>query len=196
MSLDIGINFRGTSGHATDGTNETYCIGDQYPTTRGGVTFGWDMTVNILDRTSSDRRFAGINYNVSSTTPTFRLDLPATGSTDVHFAAGDIASSQWAAWLLKDNTTQFASTTSFTSAADKFKDASNVELSSAAWPGSETKVTRTFGSTVLNILCNQSAATDVVAHVRVVQAGAASTTYPQLERGIRGMGRGMLIGSN
>ncbi len=38
MSLDIGINMRSSSGYVTDGTNETYCNGEEYPVTRAGAT--------------------------------------------------------------------------------------------------------------------------------------------------------------
>lgn len=41
MSVDVGFDFRATSTFVTDPANCTYVIDDLYPTTRGGVTFGW-----------------------------------------------------------------------------------------------------------------------------------------------------------
>jgi hypothetical protein len=176
VSLDIGINFRGTAGYVTDGANETYCVGDIYPTTRGGVTFGWETNApNIQDRNAgSDRRLAGMNY-ASLVTRNFRLDLPATGAYDIHAAFGDQASSQHTEWLIKDDTTQFAAITTFSSAADAFKDATDVDRPSEAnWIANEAKLTQTFASTVLRLTSNNNAANVVIAHLRVVQVGGAA----------------------
>jgi len=174
-ALDVGINFRATSGYVTDGAGETYCLAaDTYPTTRSGVTFGWSTAAAAIDRNAGvDRRFAGIGY-LSASADYFQVDLPATGDYDIYFAAGDYSSSNAAKWSLRDNATSFASTTGFTSAADRFKDATDTEYSSAAWPGSNTKATRTFASTTFKAVTTSNDA-NVLAHLRIVQLAAPAT---------------------
>lgn len=171
----IGINFRATSGYVTDGAGETYCTGfDTYPTTRGGWTFGWESsTANGLDRNAGgDARLAGICY-VLSNAPTFRLDLPATGSYNVRAALGDYASLQWAAWKFQDNSTVFATTTGYTAGgADHYKDPTDVERSSGAdWITNNALVNRTFSSTILRLVADQPAAAVVIAHLYAEQVG-------------------------
>ncbi len=174
MSLDVGVNFRATAGYVTDGAGETYCIGDVYPVTRGGLTFGWETNAaSTVDRDSTnDPRFAGINY-ASAASRTFRADLPATGDYDIHVAVGDTTGSQWVAWLFKDDATQFAETTSFTSGVERFKDATDVERTEAGWAANEVKVTRTFASTILRVVSNNDAQNVVIAHLRIVQVATA-----------------------
>ena len=94
---DYGINFRDTSDYVTDGAGETYCLGhteDEYPVTRGGLTFGWTTSGGLFaegNRNSGvDARFAGINEFVHSQGPAtadFRVDL--TGNITLRIAAGD-----------------------------------------------------------------------------------------------------------
>lgn len=177
MSFDIGINFRSTSGYVTDGANETYCNeSDLYPTTRGGVTFGWVVAgggeVQDRDRTTGqDRRLAGLNFAFNTSDPVFRLDLPATGTCDVHAAFGDHDNALPTDWLLKDNATTFQTISGSTSAANKFKDATGSEYTAAAWPGSETAVSRTFASTVFRLQSN-SASLNCIAHLRIVSTSS------------------------
>ena len=141
MSFDIGINFRATSGYVTDGANETYCLGDVYPTTRGGVTFGWDASLSggTRDRNSGlDRRLAGINYIAAASGQFFRIDLPSSGSADVHIAAGDAGAGTVKAWDLQDNTTTFKTLTDAYLTAD-FADATDTTRTAAAWPRRSTR---------------------------------------------------------
>ena len=96
----IGINFRATSGYVTDGTDETYCLGqdDPYPVSRGGATFGWVTTYGDMkrDRNSSlDRRLAGQNQNPNSGSQIeFQLDLDPAYTYTVRVALGDASSNQ------------------------------------------------------------------------------------------------------
>ena len=76
----VGINFRATAGFVTDGAGETYSLGEAYPVTRGGQTFGFDanITADARDRGgTSVNKLAG---KVAAPSRTFRWDLPSTGS--------------------------------------------------------------------------------------------------------------------
>lgn len=174
MSFDVGINFRATAGFVTDGAGETYCINDSYPTTRGGATFGWDTGISIRDRDAgADRRLAGLNRGDAGG-ETFRLDLPAVGTYDVHVALGDASFSVGTGFDLKDGTTVFASVTGVTSGGGAFKDGTNTER--ATWPTQEVAVTRTFTSTILRITV--TSAVSGIAHVRVVTSGGGGGAKP------------------
>jgi len=113
MAWDKGFNFRGTSGYVTDGANETYVLlGDAYPVTRNGVTFGWLSAPSSGDRDSTiDRRLAGINYtaNDGASQRDFQIDLPAAGDYIISLALGDHGFTQtYQYWRLLDNTTVLA----------------------------------------------------------------------------------------
>lgn len=169
---DIGINFRSTAGYVTDGANETYCSADGYPTTRGGATFGWSAVDGARDRTTIvDRRLAGVNF-VNTIGANFRLDLPATGSYDVHVAAGDASTSNGGLWDLRDDATAFVSLTGDSLGSGNFRDASNVTRTAAAWPGSEVLANRTFSSTIFKLYDRANSLTNnVIAHIRLVSVG-------------------------
>lgn len=75
-----GINFRATAGHFTDAAFDTYSLGEAYPTTRGGLTFGWDGAVTAADVNTIVSPFGGNNYTTNNgTRRTFRIDVPAAG---------------------------------------------------------------------------------------------------------------------
>lgn len=89
-----GINFRATAGYVTDAAQNTYCIGDVYPTTRGGLTFGWDTagtgTVKLDRSTAVGDVYAGVNCQQNTGTQrTFKLDLPAAGRYAIKALFGD-----------------------------------------------------------------------------------------------------------
>jgi hypothetical protein len=95
-SMSYQLNFRSTSGYVTDGAGQTYVLAtDTYPTTRGGVTFGWETpgpTGHANRSTSLDVRLAGIGYRVNSSggaAGIFRVALPATGTYNLRLAMGD-----------------------------------------------------------------------------------------------------------
>ncbi len=199
--MDLGINFRTTSGFVTDSAGQTYCIDDAYPTTRGGFTFGIvSGGGNTRDRNSgSDVRLAGIQFtgNASGGTPAvFRLDLPSSGSYDIYAAFGDFNNGQHIDAEIGDNGsyTTIASNVN-TVGGQEFVDATGTLRTSVSdWVSNNAKLTKAFSSTVLQIrLGGLSANTDssCIAHLRVVSVGGSSPTYPQLERGIRGYCRGL-----
>lgn len=176
---DQGIAFRDTSGYVTDPANVTYCLAETYPVVRGGCTFGWLTSIvgNSRDRVVASGNLAGVNFSNGSTTPNFQLDLPATGSTDIHAAFGDAVSPNALDWLIQDTTTTIATISGVMSGADKFKDPTNVERTSTAnWVSSEVAVTYTMASTALRIKSN-STSTNVIAFVRAVQGGGGGGTF-------------------
>lgn len=173
--MDIGINFRATSGYVTDAAGETYSLGEAYPTTRGGVTFGWsvNLTSQTRDRfTTGDRRLAGLAFT-NSLSDYFRIDLPAAGLYDVHLAMGDHGNMQQCRWDLKDTTSILKSygTVTHDVPAANYCDASDVIRSEANWPSQEIKTTQTFATTQLRLQCATTTFYDVVNHIRVVSAG-------------------------
>lgn len=173
--MDVGIDFRATSGYVTDPAGCTYHLDETYPVTRGGATFGMDTglgAANSRDRsTLVDPRLAGIVFR-ASTTAFFRLDLDATGSCSVHLALGDATGSNPVNWVLKDNTTTLVTYSG--TASLSFQDALGNSYNAAAWPGSEQATVQTFASTILKLQANSAGGNNVVAHVRAVTGGGAA----------------------
>lgn len=177
MAWDKGFNFRATDSYVTDGADETYVRGntDAYPTTRNGVTFGWEDSIGgAIDRASgNDRRLAGINYT-STTNHRFRVDLPATGDYTVALAMGDAASSQEAKWAWKDDTTTLGSIShNGTTAANYFYDPTDTEYTNLTWPGSNTAVQYTFATTIFRVQTNGTLFVNpTIAHVFLSQVAS------------------------
>lgn len=171
MSFDIGINFRASAGFVTDGANETYSLGETYPQTRGGVTFGWDLDATPRDRNAGvDRRLAGMNSTVDGNDRTFRLDLPAAGQYTIRLAMGDIDNgSVNSKVVIKDNVTTLLTIGPHSTGVDEFYDAADASYSSANWPTSNTGAVLTFASTTLNLVVDgvPAVSNSVVAHLRV-----------------------------
>ena len=161
MAYPQGINFRDTLGFVTDGANEDAQVrlGDglsSYPwTTAQGNNVGWEQSLNIgsdhaRDRNSgNDRRLAGIQYNGNTNQCDFRFDLPSTGDYKIGLSAGDASYSTTVSIELLDTTTSLGTLASgSTGAANSFKDATDTIYTAAAWPGSNTLVTKTFATTI------------------------------------------------
>lgn len=176
-----GINFRNTSGFVTDGTGDTYEIIDapaDYPrTTPQGVTVGWEQAIGFTRNRNAgnDPRLAG---SASTSTVTnggvqnFRIDLDASGSHDITIAAGDAAYTAHVKLELFDGTTSLGVLVPVgaTSAGNKFFDATGTELSAAAWPGSNTPVTKTFSGAICRFRIGDGANACAIAHVAVTAA--------------------------
>lgn len=83
-----GFNFRQSSGFVTDLGNDTYVLsGDSYPTTRNGVTFGWESVPGDRDRNNAiNAKLAGLCFDNGANTD-FRVDM--TGSMKFRLAMGD-----------------------------------------------------------------------------------------------------------
>lgn len=176
--MSFGINFRATSGYVTDNAGETYSLGEAYPTTRGGITFGWDVdsTAHSRDRNSgNDRRLAGIVFE-NATTRELRVDLPAAGTYPVKVAFGDAGFDQaQQKWSIKDG----ASTTLDTvddaggTVANHFDDVLGTDYTNATWPGSAASKNYTFATTQLRVALLSNSGTNpaiTIAHLFVGDA--------------------------
>ncbi len=172
MSWDKGFDFRSTSGFVTDPTNCTYVLAaDSYPTTRNSVTFGWLGGVNGIDRNAGvDARLAGVH--AAASLQQFQVDLPATGDYAISVAFGDESSSQNGTLTIKDNSSAVLTIGPHTLTSGTFYDAADANYSDAAWPGSETPVTKTFATQTLIMEVDTVAANWVLAHLFVSQASA------------------------
>lgn len=195
--LPQGINFRATSGYVTDGANEDYEILDgstpNYPhTTAQGNNVGWETIVSNVrgrDRSSgNDRRLAGMCFNDGGDV-TYRIDLPSSGDYNVGIAAGDAFYASNVVWDLFDTSSSLGSlTTGTTSAAQRFKDATNTEYTEATWPSSQALASKTFATTILRI-SNGASPLQVMAHFYVESAGGGEPAPGNGFLGLMGVGR-------
>lgn len=177
MSADIKLNFRNTSGFVTDGAGEVYVLDDIYPTTRGGVTFGWSaLHDGSRNRNAAnDPRFAGLHFR-TVLTDTFRVDLPNSGEYKVHLALGDPDQGQTLGFNLKDNSSTFASISGSTSGTNRFFDATGVERTNLNWAANEVPLTQVFSSTVFAMTPTSSGTANCIAHVRLEEIPAPTSS--------------------
>lgn len=181
------INFREQLSYVTDGANEAHCNGSN-GTYSGLVTvFSTDLSGNARDRNSgNDRRLAGIVFSPSGTATDITITLPdGTGDYEFGVALGD-GSTYWTNALLEllDNTTSFATiggdTGGGSNTNNQFFDASDTLRTAAAWPGSQTLITRTMTSTTLVLRLGGAAGTiSPIAHLYVNKL-TSDTTAPVL----------------
>jgi hypothetical protein len=176
MAFDKGFDFRGTTGFVTDPPGATYVLGDSYPTTRNGVTFGWTFfpgTVAGADESNTvDPRLAGINSSASQNH--FEIDLPAPGKYIFYCALGNAGAAQPSYIVsVRDPPNTIWSMLPPATLAGQFSDPNGNVWSAAQWPANQTGVLLTFAGSVCDILFARSTAPQwVVAHVRLVQAPA------------------------
>jgi hypothetical protein len=183
----ICINFRATSGFVTDGADQTYCLGEAYPTTRAGWAFGITSTpggsAGTADRNSGvDPRLAGINYDTAQGNIwVFRIDLPAPGNYNIRLALGDDAVGfDQNKITVKDNASTILTVGPHTTHAGSFYDASGVEYSAANWPSNNTPVIVTFASTICIVEIGSPTDFATIACFEVEQLSAPSTGKPTL----------------
>jgi len=191
--MATGINFRATSGYVTDAASETYSLGEAYPVTRGGLTFGFasSNTTNSRDRsTGVDPRLAGMSFkaNNAGATLDFKLDLPSgPGTYTIRLALGDMSSAQGIKAVIKDGVggTVLATIQPGLVNAGEFADATGVTRTAAAWPGSNVSTNLVFaGSQLVVSLGGPSGApydgsATTIAHLSATVV-AADTTPPTL----------------
>jgi hypothetical protein len=176
-----GINFRNTAGYVADGAGETYSLGEAYPTTRGGLTFGFSasLAANSRNRDSGvDRRLAGCVFAVNTAgTTDFVLDLPSgPGAYAVRIALGDAGNAQNHKCVIKDGASVLGSIEADTTVG-QFLDATGAVLFSGTWPGGNTAVPLTFasGQIVLTIGGDPSGTlSTALAHLSVVSLATPS----------------------
>lgn len=198
-----GFNFRSTTLFKADGTNQGAVISSpegtsndsiQYPTssTIGGesVTYGWTPTVcSTRDRDATPNvRFVGIHALASVTKNDFRVDLGVAGTYDISLALGDYSNAHANMQVeILDNTTSKFTVSGSTTTTDRFLTATSAdgELSSSAWPGSNTAKRVTFATTTFILRLGDGVnATSCIAHLNI--APVASATAAPVVGGLLG----------
>jgi hypothetical protein len=187
MPFTAIVNFRGSFPYVTDGTGQTYCLADVYPTVRDGLTFGWSAgDLSAVDRSTGSSyapEFSGMNYwaNTSGGRE-FRLLLPTAGTYDVRLAIGDALFGQAGQWCsIRDGASgpllaTVVSGSSTTGGA--FFDATGALLAPAAWRSGNTAVSVTTTGTVLAIRIGEATDGNVtcLAHLEVADTGSPALT--------------------
>jgi hypothetical protein len=166
------FNFRTSGATYCDGSGEvcnddantTFVNMDAYSVTRNGITFGWTVSTSLDSRdrdNSIDARFAGFNFvNNAGNQAIFRVDVTVGDIIDVRLAAGDIAATQIQYITVKDNATAFITCAGVQTLSDEYMDAGCNVRSRAAWPGSNTLVTRTMASGTLFVIIGDPTSVD------------------------------------
>lgn len=173
ITFDGGINFRANAGFVTDGTNETYCLSESYPTVRAGLTFGWTAgSPDGRDRSNTvDRRLAGMNF-LSGEQGTFRLDV-TPGTYSIYLGLCDNDNDQHTAIELLDDADSRGDLIPDTNVlAGTVLDASATINTVATWPVAELPQTNIVISTgILTVKVGVIAGGNnyVIAHLRALQ---------------------------
>lgn len=175
------FNFRQTSGYCTDGTDETYVIGDSYPTTRNSVTFGWTTVygdrLRNRDATKCSRH-AGVNLTDNGSVQTFRVDLPSTGTYRIRVAYGSATTGDTHYYKIRDDSTALRTCTAVTTTANQYGDANcTVRTSHTDWDSNNTAYEGSFSSQILIIQSAPDSAlggSSQLAHVSVEQVSTTS----------------------
>lgn len=178
-SLNVGFNFRATSGYVSDPANTTYEIGTgiNYPRSILGVTCGWEVApTSTRDRSLSvDARLAGLHFRAYAVgyTPTYRIDVPA-GTYNLSMAMGDTAAGQIGSKVeVYDDATLRLTVWDSAAALSSsyFMDATSVvHTSSANWVANQTPSSVVISSGILRLKLLQTVggvASTVLNHVRV-----------------------------
>lgn len=180
-----GIAFRATSGYVTDGATDTYCVGsaDSYPTTRGGITFGWSIASGFeaRDRNSGiDARLAGINFQPNDGgQSTLRVDI-TPGSYSIRLAIGDASNPQAYQYVqIKDDSSAVLTVDDTNGTGNgNFDDATGVEYSPANWPGNNSSASASFASSILNVILGSPASQSESSTLAYIQFVAQVTAKP------------------
>lgn len=176
MAFPQGINFRATAGFVTDTGDSTYEIGTtaNYPrTTPQGNVVGWEQAITgTRDRVLLDARLAGVHY-LTSSTASYRIDLPTAGVYDVFLAAGDAANPSYCKLELFDNATSkgvLVNRGAVQIPLGAFVDATGVERADyPAWVANNLPVRVTFASTIARFRLDASGGNPAfIAHLRMV----------------------------
>lgn len=178
-----GLNFRSTIAFVTDGSGETYVRVDTYPTTRGGLTFGYTSLTGLefRDRSASlDRRIAGMHFGPAAGR-TFRFDLPGGAGTyrvRVLFGDNDIGWSHQC--VIKDGAggSTLATITGTTSSA-RWLDADGTTSITAANVAADAfgDVELTFTASVAEFVFGNGSSSphSTIAHIAVEAVSSGST---------------------
>lgn len=199
----IGLNFRSTAGFVSDGTDETYVLGETTGTTRGGVTFSWDVCSDCKrDRNSGiDRRLAGLyRKDNNGTQAVFTVTLSQTGTYKICLALGDNDNpvTNLRADVF-DNTTLLFTVNDVSGPTNAhWDDATGTDRTLAAWPGKQSSLAsptgddagcqtgQVFATTTLKMKVGALTSTGdstPVSHLYIecTSCGAAATSVPVLQ---------------
>jgi hypothetical protein len=160
------FSFRATAGYVTDAPDTTYVLrADRYPTTRGGVTFGWENDVEARDRSTAVPALAGVHQLAATwglTNTAFLVDLPSPGRYRVRWALGDQQYPNRAFAELRDGgnpSTLLLAVPDTAVPAGRFLDATLVQRSAANWPAQNVPREFTFATTQARFVLRRPAAT-------------------------------------
>ena len=147
-----GFNFRTTEEFVEDPADSQFVSADtSYPTTSGGVTFGWTTapTDDVNRSTDPDPRLSGINYRDNTGIAKFRVDLPASGNYSFRLALGDYGSDQGCRLRVvdSDDETVLLDIGDVNVTGANFLDATDVSRTAAAWPDDNLPETVEFTGT-------------------------------------------------
>jgi hypothetical protein len=191
MALPQGIEFRNTAGFVTTlaGDDAEHSAGagfygvSTYPrTTAQGQTVGWEFVAGIStrDRNSGiDARLAGGHFNGTTAKEIYRIDLPTSGTKNIRLAMGDNNYTTNTDTEVFDTTTSLGVLTSgTTSAAARWKDATNVERTSAAdWVTNNASVSKTFSTTIMRVhIGNGTVSGHTISYLYVEDGGPSGPT--------------------
>ncbi len=158
-----GFDFRATAGYVTDPPHTNYVLATTaYPTTMGGVTYGWANTSLLQSSNRStqvDPRLGGVNYVRDGSPGTFYVDLPSAGTYSLALAMGDEDYGQ--CWRLcqvqfLDGSTVLATVSGGPTRAGYFYDALGSNWAAATWPGNNLPVQVTMAGTRLTVVLGSS----------------------------------------
>jgi hypothetical protein len=120
--------------------------------------------------------------NYAAGVKTFRLDLPSSGDWLIRAAFGDGIAAQRQYVVFKDDTTSFSSYTGVVTGTNEFTDAAGTLRTQAAWPGSNSSITRTFSSSILRIEMGTASGSGsdltTISHVYIEAVGSSATSNP------------------
>jgi hypothetical protein len=163
-TLDLGFDFRATSGYVADPSYAVPVLGETFPhtyTNGVGATISAGFVggnVTCVNRSASiDPRLTGACYNTSGdensppTSTLFTVTLPSAGSWTISLAAGDASYPQEQYITLLDNGIAFAVYDGENTAAGSFMDAYGSVYTAASWPTSHMTFTHIFTGTTFSI---------------------------------------------
>lgn len=185
-----GIAFRQTSGYVADAATDTYCLGETYPVTRNSIgPFGFTIfTGQGRDRDNTlDVRLAGINFQTNlALQGLFQWDGLTAGVKNIRLALGDGGATQAYQYIqILDSdgiTVLFTITDTDGTAVAEFDDASGVNRTAAAWPGSNVAVQVTLSGTSLFFKLGaptSQTGSSTIAYISVEDVGGGSVAQPE-----------------
>lgn len=190
-----GWNFRNSIAFKTDGTNQTWAIGggtdsrDVFPTSRGGLpNFGF-VGAGVFSWDSRDRNsgfpveLAGMAYKTdfNGNERDFRVTLPSAGDYKIRLALGDSNEGRTIYAQIFDNTTVRSTFDTTTSGSNRWRDATNTELTEVTWPTSNAQITLTFATTTFLLRWGDGVSkTAFISHLEIEEVGAVAVAVGAL----------------